>query len=101
MTDALLFPTIFSADYNTTQQTMPLAQGNKRQTQIIRIVFITVFPSILVVGTIGNVLTFIVMQRGCLRHSSTCFYMAMLALADTSECELSRLSYFVIESTFI
>ena len=54
--------------------------------EIVRIVVIATFPVILVVGTIGNVLTFVIMQKGSLKHSSTCFYMAMLAVADTGEC---------------
>ena len=42
-------------------------------------------PPIIVLGTIGNLLTFFTMQRGSLKHMSTCFYMAILALADTGE----------------
>ena len=41
------------------------------------------YPVIIIIGTIGNILTFIVMQRGSLKESSTCFYMAVLALSDT------------------
>ena len=48
-----------------------------------KIVILTTFPVIFVLGTIGNLLTFIMMQRGSLKQSSTCFYMAMLAVADT------------------
>ena len=48
-----------------------------------KIVILSTFPVIFVIGTIGNLLTFIVMQRGSLKHSSTCFYMVMLAVADT------------------
>ena len=51
--------------------------------EIEKIVILSTCPLIFVSGTIGNVLTFIVMQRGSLKHSSTCFYMAMLAVADT------------------
>ena len=40
-------------------------------------------PPIIVLGTLGNVLVFIVMRRGELGHVSTCFYMAILAMADT------------------
>ena len=39
-------------------------------------------PPIIILGTLGNVLAFIVMRRGSLRHVSTCFYMAILALAN-------------------
>ena len=42
-------------------------------------------PPIIVLGTIGNVLAFIVMRRGSMRHVSTCFYMAILALADMGQ----------------
>ena len=31
---------------------------------------------------IGNLLTFITMQRGSLKSMSTCFYMAILGVAD-------------------
>ena len=48
-----------------------------------RLITVIFYPVIIIVGTIGNFLTFIVMQRGSLKHSSTCFYMAMLAVADT------------------
>ena len=38
-----------------------------------------------ILGGFGNILSFIVMQRGSLREVSTCFYMSMLALADTGK----------------
>ena len=43
------------------------------------------YPVIIIFGTLGNLVTFIVMQRGSLKHSSTCFYMAVLALNDTGK----------------
>ena len=43
------------------------------------------FGTLIILGTIGNGLTFVVMQRGSLRNVSTCFYMAMLAIVDTGE----------------
>ena len=43
------------------------------------------YPVLIILGTVGNVLTFVVMQRGSLRNVPTCFYMAILALADTGE----------------
>ena len=33
----------------------------------------------------GNLLTFYVMRSGSLKHVSSCFYMAILALADTGK----------------
>ena len=38
-----------------------------------------------VVGGFGNILTFIVMQRGSLKEVSTCFYMSILVMADTGK----------------
>ena len=53
--------------------------------QISKILILSTFPFILLTGTVGNSLTFIIMQRGSLKYSSTCFYMAILALADSSK----------------
>ena len=49
-----------------------------RMIQIIR-------PPIIIFRTIGNLLTFFTMRRGSLKQQSTCFYMTILALADTGE----------------
>ena len=43
------------------------------------------FIALPIFGGFGNILTFIVMQRGSLKNVSTCFYMSMLALADTGK----------------
>ena len=43
------------------------------------------FIALPVFGGFGNILTFIVMQRGSLKEVSTCFYISMLALADTGK----------------
>ena len=49
--------------------------------------WITAFVNIAfpVFGGLGNILTFIVMQRGSLKDVSTCFYMSILAVADTGK----------------
>ena len=66
--------------------------------QFSRILILTTFPLILVIGTIGNVLTFIVMRRGSLKHSSTCFYMAVLAIADSSKSKHNVLFCCVVKN---
>ena len=43
--------------------------------------FIT-FPFIFAIGTVCNILIFLVMRRKKMRHQSTYFYMAVLAIAD-------------------
>ena len=50
-----------------------------------RMIVVVVVPVIIVLGTLGNVLSFIVMRRRLLRYVSTCFYMSILALVDTGE----------------
>ena len=42
-----------------------------------------ILPCLLFIGSTCNALTFLVMRRGRMRYSSSCFYMATLAIADT------------------
>ena len=37
------------------------------------------------IGSVGNILSFVVMQRGSLQNVSTCFYMRILAISDTGK----------------
>ena len=53
--------------------------------EIVRLMRVYGRPPIIVLETLGNLLTFIVMRRGSMRHVSTCFYMAILALADMGQ----------------
>ena len=57
------------------------SDGGFKETK--RIIFLVVNAVYIVFGTFGNVLIFIVMRRGSLKDMSTCFYMSILALADT------------------
>ena len=59
-----------------------LEQEIDEDEEIVRMIQVIGRPPIIVLGTIGNLLTFFTMQRGSLKHLSTCFYMAILALAD-------------------
>ena len=54
--------------------------------EIPRLIHLVFQPVVVLFGTFGNVLSFIVMRRGSLKEVSTCFYMSMLALADTGIC---------------
>ena len=56
------------------------------------------YPVIIIIGTIGNLVTFIVMQRRSLKHSSTCFYMAVLALSDTGRIHLCVSTWLYLPS---
>ena len=50
--------------------------------EVRRMMRVIALPPIIILGTIGNLLTFITMQRGSLKSMSTCFYMAILGVAD-------------------
>ena len=50
-----------------------------------RLMQVYIRPVLIVGGTVGNLLAFCVMRRGSMKKVSTCFYMAILALADTGE----------------
>ena len=51
--------------------------------KIKEMIWFILHPILIILGTFGNVLVFIVMRRGSLKNVSTCFYMSILALADT------------------
>ena len=50
-----------------------------------RLIHIIVRPILIVVGTVGNILTIYIMRKTSLRNVSSCFYMSILGLADTSK----------------
>ena len=50
-----------------------------------RLMQVYIRPVLIIGGTVGNLLTFCVMRRGSMKKVSTCFYMAILALADTGK----------------
>ena len=51
--------------------------------KILQILQLYVPPILIVFGSIGNVLAFVVLTRKHMRHSSICFYMAMFAITNT------------------
>ena len=63
--------------------------------EIARLLQIFIRPVLFVLGTYGNAVSFYIMRRGSLREVSTCFYMAMLAIADTGELKSLPSAYIV------
>ena len=53
--------------------------------EIARLMHLIFRPTLIIVGTVGNSLTIYTMRRTSLKHLSTCFYMVLLALVDTSK----------------
>ena len=50
--------------------------------EITRLIQVITRPILIIFGSIGNGLTFYIMRRTSLKNVSSCFYMAVLALAD-------------------
>jgi hypothetical protein len=57
------------------------------------------FPLIIIIGTISNSLTFLVMRRKKMRNQSTCFYMAVLAIADEMVLLVGCLNFWLYAYT--
>ena len=82
---------IFSTSPHDTHSTDDLVKIEKRM-------YFIGFPILIIFGTFGNSLVFVVMRRGSLRHVSTWFYMSILALADTGKTlELSLGLFHVVK----
>ena len=47
------------------------------------VVYLVAYAVIIIFGSNGNILTFIVMLRGSMKDVSTYFYMSILTIADT------------------
>ena len=55
---------------------------------IARLIHVIVRPILTIIGTVGNGLTIYIMRKSSLKDLSTCFYMVVLALADSSKSTL-------------
>ena len=54
-----------------------------------RFLNLIICPILIIFGNYGNAVSFYIMRRGSLKKVSTCFYMAILALADIREYTLN------------
>ena len=76
----------FSNSSNTTIEPTSTGQSVKwTNTEIARLIQIIFRPILVIFGTIGNGLAIYIMRRTSLKHLSNCFYMVVLAIADTSK----------------
>ena len=74
---------------NITTESMSVEQTFKwTSAEIARLIQIIFRPILIAAGTVGNGLTVYIMRKTSLKHVSTCFYMTVLALADTSKWTL-------------
>ena len=75
----------FNYTQNQTELNQRAASNGINYEEITRMIHVIVRPLLIVCGTIGNMLSFYIMRRGSLKEVSTCFYMSILALADTGK----------------
>ena len=66
----------------------PVSDENK---EVVRLIEVFIRPILFIFGTYGNAVSFYIMRRGSLKKVSTCFYMTMLAIADTRKYELHNI----------
>ena len=58
---------------------------DSRPSEVFRLIRLVLLMTFLTFGTIVNIMVFFIMRRGSLKDVSTCFYMSILALADTGK----------------
>ena len=75
----------FDSSFTTTQLNALNESFKWSNAEIARLIQIIVRPIFLAVSTSGNCLTIYIMRRTSLKNLSSCFYMVVLALADTSK----------------
>ena len=79
---------LFDLSNSTLKTTSPVAVEEPFQwtnAEIARLIQVIVRPILVAIGMIGNCLSFYIMRRTSLKDISSCFYMALLALADIGE----------------
>ena len=71
---------------NATESEIQETFTPSKEEELERILNLVIRSVLIVFGTIGNGLSFYIMRRGSLKKMSTCFYLSVLALIDTSKC---------------
>ena len=71
---------------NTTKESSISAETFQwTNAEIARLIQIIARPILIMLGTVGNCLTIYIMRRTSLKDVSNCFYMSILAVADTGK----------------
>ena len=81
------------SDVNTTSMSA-LKSSKWTSAEIARLIQVIIRPILIIIGTTGNFVTFYIMRRSSLKNVSSCFYMSILALADSSKFDTSLLHHF-------
>ena len=79
------FGELIDSSNTTTEPTSVEETFKWTKTEIDRLIHIIFRPILVIIGTVGNGLTIYIMKTTSLKHLSSCFYMVVLALADSSK----------------
>ena len=79
------FGELIDSSNTTTEPTSVEETFKWTKTEIDRLIHIIFRPILVIIGTVGNGLTIYIMKTTSLKHLSSCFYMAILVLADSSK----------------
>ena len=79
------FPGLCNLSNTTTESSISEETFKWTDAEIARLFQIIIRPILIILGTVGNCLTFYIMRKTSLKDVSSCFYMSVLALADTSK----------------
>ena len=83
-----------STESNTTSNGTDNFGWTNSNIEMARMVFITIAPVLILFGSFGNIMSFIILRRGDLKKLSTCFYMSVLAVVDTGRSHLNKYLLF-------
>ena len=73
---------------NASQVYLSNTTAESTNSDIGRLVRLAALPINIIFGTVGNLLILFVMQKGSLKKIPICFYMSVLAFADTGNKRL-------------
>ena len=76
---------LFNSSNTATESSISEETSTWTNAEIARLIQVIMRPTLIILGTVGNCLTLYIMGRTSLKDVSSCFYMTVLALADTSE----------------
>ena len=92
-------------DYSTTDSTGYFDSSNRTllpdddkatfewiSEDIYRLIQVIARPILIIIGSIGNSLTFYITRKSSLKDVSSCFYMAVLSLADSRKLRFKLLA---------
>ena len=79
------FEEFLNSSNTTTEPTFIKETFKWTNGEIARLIQLIFRPILVIVGTVGNGLAIYIMRKTSLKHLSTCFYMFVLALADSGK----------------